>query len=155
MLETQPASNAAGDSRVTSIVLLEFDRVVNEIYHLKWQELTEDELLDAAWAYYFFSVQFRENLQIARRLYPDDVNLRQLEREECGTDNLSPWPGVATAGEKMDHDEFMRRLLQLSDMTEQRRQRLEALGREYPARRPRARSRDKGAEHRELRGWRP
>jgi hypothetical protein len=105
--------------------------VIDEICHLKWQELSEDELFDAAWAYYFFSVQFRENLQIARRLYPDDSNLRRLEREECDTDNLSPWPGVAAAAERMDHDEFMRRLLRLSDMTAQRRQRLEALGREY------------------------
>jgi len=51
----------------------------------------------------------RENLEIARRLYPNDTKLQQLEREECNTDNLSPWPGVASAAEKMNHDEFMRR----------------------------------------------
>jgi hypothetical protein len=51
----------------------------------------------------------RENLEIARRLYPNDTKLQQLEREECNTDNLSHWPGVASAAEKMNHDEFMRR----------------------------------------------
>lgn len=114
-----------------STTLLEADRVVDEICSLKWQELTEDELLDAAWAYYFFSVQFRENLQIARKLHPHDGNLRQLELEECATDNLSPWPGVAAFGEKMNHDEFMRRALCLTILEEQRQHRLAALGHDY------------------------
>ena len=58
-------------------------------------------------------IQFRESLAEARRLYPADADLRRLEAEECATDNLSPWPGVAAAGERMDHDEFIRRTLAL------------------------------------------
>ena len=37
--------------------------------------------------------------------------MQELRAGECATDNLSPWPGVAQPGERMDHDEFMRRLL--------------------------------------------
>ena len=70
-------------------------------------------MLAVANAYYFFSVQFRENLQIACQLYPNDCALQALRAEECDTDNLSPWRGVAEVGEKLDHDEFMRRALAL------------------------------------------
>jgi len=66
-----------------------------------------------ALAYHFFSVQFRENLEIACRLNPNDDNLKHLHREECNTDNLSPWKNIAEAGEAMNHDEFIRRLLTL------------------------------------------
>jgi hypothetical protein len=116
---------------VRSRGLLEVDSVIGEICGLRWQELTEDELLDVAWAYYFFSIQFRENLQIARSLYPGDDNLRRLEHEECGTDNLSPWPGVAAPGEKMNHDEFMRRVLLLSEIASEKQRKLESLGHDY------------------------
>jgi hypothetical protein len=116
---------------VRSRGLLEVDNVIEEICGLRWQELTEDELLDVAWAYYFFSIQFRENLQIARSLYPGDDNLRRLEQEECGTDNLSPWPGVAAVDEKMNHDEFMRRVLLLSDIASEKQRKLESLGHDY------------------------
>lgn len=76
--------------------------------------MSSADLTSVAWAYYFFSVQFRENLEIARTLYPADRLLRQLAQEECNTDNLSPWPRVANTGEKLNHDEFMKRLLRLS-----------------------------------------
>jgi hypothetical protein len=87
--------------------------------------------LDIARIYYYFSIQFRENLQIARELYPDDEKLRQLEASECNTDNLSPWPGVVDAGEKVDHDEFMRRLLLLSPADDGRRHKLDLMGHAY------------------------
>jgi hypothetical protein len=87
--------------------------VIDEICGLNWKGINRDDLFSAAWAYYFFSIQFRENLQIARALYPDDANLKQLEDEECDTHNLSPWPGIALPGERMNHDEFMRRSLEL------------------------------------------
>jgi hypothetical protein len=60
-----------------------------------------------------FSIQFRENIEIACHFYLDDLRLRLLVQEECNTDDLSPWPGVASTGEKINHDEFMRRLLKL------------------------------------------
>jgi len=109
-----------------------YEKVVDEISQLDWSGLTQDDLVDVAWAYYHFSVQFRENLQIACQLYPQD-KLQQLEQEECNTSNLSPWPGVAAAGEKMNHDEFMRRLLQLSPISEERRSNLERIGQSYLA----------------------
>src|SRR5215472_4746666 len=40
----------------------------------------------------------------------------RLDHGERNTDNLSPWPGVAAAGEKMNHDEFMRRTLELTEI---------------------------------------
>jgi hypothetical protein len=109
----------------------EYRRVIAEICDLSWGKLTEDETLDLAWAYYFFSVQFRENLEIARELYPDDEKLQELEQGECNTDNLSPWPGVASAGEKLNHDEFMKRLLTLAPIPEDKRQFFQGLGNCY------------------------
>ena len=91
----------------------DYKKVVDEICHLRWAELTEQDCIDVAWAYYFFSVQFRESLELTRRMFPNDDKLAELEEGECDTDNLSPWPGVAQAGERMNHDEFMRRLLNL------------------------------------------
>jgi len=87
--------------------------VIAEICTLRWEALGSDDMLRVAQAYYYFSIQFRENLEIACRLRPGDAKLRELHRGECDTDNLSPWPGVAEPGERMDHDEFMRRALAL------------------------------------------
>ena len=112
----------------------EYETVINEICRLNWRNLTQDELTGVAWAYCFFSIQFRENLEIARELYPDDHKLGQLEQEECNTRNLSPWPGVADIGEKMNHDEFMRRLLKLSIIDNERRHRFEKIGQWYLSR---------------------
>jgi hypothetical protein len=69
----------------------------------------------ATCAYYYFSIQFRENLLVACRLYPRDPALRRLLEDqasklvsvECKTDKLSPWPDVALDGEPRDHDKFM------------------------------------------------
>jgi hypothetical protein len=118
---------------LTEIVIetSEYRQVIAEICNLAWSRITEAECIDVAWAYYFFSVQFRENLVVARELFPDDDKLRSLEREECCTDNLSPWPGVAAAGEKMNHDDFMRRLLDLSPIPEETRLRYEEEGKRY------------------------
>jgi hypothetical protein len=104
------------------------------ICNLNWSALAEQDLIAVAWAYYFFSIQFRENLEIARDLHPDDVGLAQLDRGERDTDNLSPWPSVAAPGERMHHDEFMRRALTLATLDERQRHRLAAIGQSYLAR---------------------
>jgi hypothetical protein len=106
---------------------------VDRICDLDWSGITEEEFIDVAWAYYYFSIQFRENLTIACEMFPHDSKLQQLEREECATDNLSPWPGVAARGEKMNHDEFMRRLLQLTPISDQKRWDFEEAGERYLA----------------------
>jgi hypothetical protein len=111
-----------------------YEGVVNDICDLNWQNIAQANLIDVAWAYYYFSVQFRENLEIARGLYPDDDRLRRLDLDERDTDNLSPWLGVAAIGERMNHDEFMRRTLELTVIVESRRRRLEAIGQSYLAR---------------------
>jgi hypothetical protein len=111
----------------------EYKRVINEICCLKWADLTSDDMMAVAWGYYFFSIQFREHLEIARDMHPGDTKLQQLEREECDTSNLSPWPEVAAPGEKMNHDEFMRRALELSPLPIDRVLRLEAIGAGYLA----------------------
>ena len=110
---------------------IESEKIVNEICGLRWRNLNSEDLTDVMWAYYHFSVQFRESLEIACRLYPNDLKLYQLKLEECDTDNLSPWPGVASRGEKMNHDEFMRRLLILSSVDRYRQRRLEDIGQRY------------------------
>ena len=90
-----------------------FDAVIDGIGRMAWEQLDSDEVMRVAKAYYYFSVQFRENLEIARALHPDDAKLAELWEGECDTDNLSPFPDVAAPGERMNHDEFMRRLLTL------------------------------------------
>jgi hypothetical protein len=105
--------------------------IIDEICSLNWSALTEEDLTSVAWAYYYFSIQFRESLEIVCTLHPEDTNLQQLRREECDTDNLSPWPGVAKTGERMNHDEFMRRLLLLSPIIEARQSALSEIGRSY------------------------
>ncbi len=110
-----------------------YRQVINEICDLKWSKLTTDDMVSVAWGYYYFSIQFRENLEIARELYPDDAKLQRLEQEECDTSNLSPWPGVAMPGEKMNHDEFMYRALALSPIPVEKSARLKSIGAEYLA----------------------
>jgi len=108
-----------------------YPAVIDEICGLKWTKLSSADLTNVAWAYYYFSVQFREKLEIARRLYPNDENLLELDQGERNTANLSPWPGVAAAGEAMNHDEFMRRTLLLSPVEDSRRTALDAHGKAY------------------------
>ena len=108
-----------------------FVSTIKEIGDLEWTRLSEQQCVDAAWAYYFFSIQFRENLETARRLYPGDEKLLDLDRGECDTDNLSPWPGVAEPGERMNHDEFMRRALALRPISETSRQFFNEHGKRY------------------------
>lgn len=115
------------------LVRFQFRQVVDEICNLEWQSLTSSEMIATAHAYYYFSIQFRENLLEARSLYPDDGKLLQLEEGECNTDNLSPWPGVAADGERMDHDEFMRRALDLLPIEPERAVQIRDIGEAYLA----------------------
>jgi hypothetical protein len=103
--------NSWQDIDSTPSVRFDFEAVIDDICGMQWQALTAGELMQTAKAYYYFSIQFRENLEIACRLYPADPLLQKLREGECDTDNLSPWPGVAEIHERLDHDEFMRRLL--------------------------------------------
>ena len=97
--------------QATSAPKFVFDSVIDGICRMAWGDLDSDDVMRVAKAYYYFSIQFRENLEIARARLPDDEKLAELYAGECDTDNLSPWPGVAAPGERMNHDEFMRRLL--------------------------------------------
>lgn len=108
-----------------------YEQLIDEICDLNWTGLSEAELISVAWAYYHFSVQFRECLEIARKLYPDDELLLELEHGECNTSNLSPWPGVAATDEKMNHDEFMRRTLALTAISDEKRRALQKSGQTY------------------------
>jgi hypothetical protein len=127
---TLPISGPWSSRKVASNQF-QYHTVIDEICELGWANLGRHNLLNVAWVYYFFSVQFRENLEIACDLYPDDVKLQQLKLEECDTENLSPWPGVVNPGERINHDEFVRRLLTLSPISVRRRKRLEEIGRRY------------------------
>jgi hypothetical protein len=108
-----------------------YEQVIDDICDLNWVSLTQEDLINIAWVYYYFSTQFRESLEITRRLYPNDDRLRQLDLGERDTDNLSPWPGVAAKGERMHHDEFMRRTLELTPISDSSRRRLETIGQSY------------------------
>jgi hypothetical protein len=88
-----------------------FDQVIDGICRMAWDELNNDEIMRVAKAYYYFSIQFRENLEIACARHPGDDKLAELWTGECDTDNLSPYEDVAAPGERLNHDEFMRRLL--------------------------------------------
>jgi hypothetical protein len=106
--------------------------ILDQICDLNWSSLDRQGITAVGWAYYYFSIQFRENLMVAYRLYPGDL-LKRLVQGECDTDNLSPWPGVVEAGEKVNHDEFMRRLLDLAPIEPATRQRIEEAGASYLA----------------------
>jgi len=108
-----------------------YRRIVDEINALDWSSLSREEVVNTAWTYYFFSVQFCETVGIARRLHPDDRSLEELDAGERNTDNLSPCPGVVAVGERVDHDEFMRRTLQLETIDPARERRLKAIGASY------------------------
>ena len=108
-----------------------YRQIIKNISNLNWAGLDRDGISAVAWAYYFFSIQFRENLEVACRLHPEDPALEDLRSEECNTDNLSPWPGVTTVGEKVDHDEFMRRVLLLTVIDAETRVRIEQAGQAY------------------------
>jgi len=110
---------------------LAFEKVIDDICRLNWENLTEEELVGVAWVYYYFSTQFGESLEIARKLHPDDEQLLELDRGERDTDNLSPWPGVAATGERMNHDEFMRRTLELERIPAIQQRNLAAIGQAY------------------------
>ena len=110
-----------------------YKKLIHDICNLNWTSLSPEDLTSVAWAYYYFSIQFRECLDIARGLYPDDERLIELDRGERDTSNLSPWPGVAAPGEKMNHDEFMRRALELTQIPESRKRQLTAIGQGYLA----------------------
>jgi hypothetical protein len=56
-----------------------YKQIISEICDLSWTVLNEEDLIRVAWAYYHFSVQFRECLQIARDLYPEDERLLELD----------------------------------------------------------------------------
>jgi hypothetical protein len=109
------------------------DKAVARICDLDWRNRSEHDMVAVAWAYYYFSVQFRESLEICCAFYPDDQDLARLKLEECDTSNLSPFPGVALPGEKMNHDEFMRRLLELSPVSQHEREFFETIGEAYLA----------------------
>ena len=112
---------------------LQYHNTIDDICRLEWSTLTSQEMISATWAYYYFSIQFRENLKIACALYPYDEKLKDLEREECDTDNLSPWPAVAAVGERMNHDEYMRRALAMCCLDSDRLCHLIAAGERYLA----------------------
>lgn len=114
-----------------NLVISRYKIVIAQIGRLRWTEIDSDELIAAATAYYYFSIQFRENLTIAASMFPDDQKLAHLMSEECDTDNLSPWPAVAAPDERMNHDEFMRRALSLSTLPEERAKATEAAGLAY------------------------
>lgn len=110
-----------------------YQTIIDEIDKLNWKSLSRAELMAACRAYYYFSTQFVDAVHIACDLYPLDEQLVELRKGECDTDNLSPYPGIAAKGEKMNHDEFMRRTIEMASLDRATRERVDELGREYLA----------------------
>ncbi len=110
-----------------------YQSVIHDIANLNWSILTQEELIAVSGAYYYFSVQFREGLEIACELFPSDENLIELRNGECETNNLSPCPNIASDGERMNHDEFMRRVVAMAPLDPGERSRIERFGRSYLA----------------------
>lgn len=110
---------------------LGYERVVDQMVDLHWQDLNRQDLMVVANAYYYFSVQFCETVEIACRQYPTDQQLIALRAGERDTDNLSPYPGIAADGERMNHDEFMWRVVAMSGLDQATRDRVSKLGAAY------------------------
>jgi hypothetical protein len=85
--------------------------VIDRICDMPWETINNDEIMRIAKAYYYFSIQFRENLVLACAQHPNDLFLKELYKAECNTDNLSPYEGITRGQERINHDEFLRRLL--------------------------------------------
>jgi hypothetical protein len=118
---------------MTVNTLNRYQTTIDEMGSLNWSKLNREELTAACCAYYYFSVQFVECVHIACDLYPGDANLIALREGECDTDNLSPYPGIAKLGERMNHDEFMRRVFVMAMLDPAEQERVEQLGRSYLA----------------------
>lgn len=114
-------------------VVNRYQSVINEIEQLKWDSLLSAELMAVCRAYYYFSRQFVEAVHIACELYPTDERLMELRAGECNTDNLSPYPSVAAPGEKMDHDLFMMRTIEMASLDPSEKRRIDKLGHDYAA----------------------
>src|SRR5208283_3032112 len=110
-----------------------YHAVIDEIGNLNWSVLTRDELMAACCAYSYFSVVAVSLNHIHCVLYPSDRKLIELREGECDPDNLSPSPGIAKKGEKMNHDEFMRRVVAMSSLEQATRDKVDNLGRAYLA----------------------
>ena len=108
-----------------------YKNIIDEIGNMNWPRLSHHELMSVCRAYYYFSRQFVEAVNIACALYPDDEHLSALREGECDTDNLSPYPDIAKEGEKMNHDEFMRRLIVAATLDKETQNRVDVLGHEY------------------------
>ena len=112
-------------------IVTRYKTVIDQIGELNWQALDRKELMAVCRAYYYFSKQFVDAVHIACELYPSDRQLIELREGECDTDNLSPYPGVAEKHEKMNHDEFMRRTIEMASLDGAARKHVDTLGREY------------------------
>jgi|tagenome__1003787_1003787.scaffolds.fasta_scaffold20922369_1 hypothetical protein len=110
-----------------------YQQIVDEICRFRWSEINRSELLAVSQAYYYFSVQFCETVEMACRLHPFDHLLAELREGQCNSDDLSPYPGVAQPSERMDHGEYMRRVLAMSSLDRNTRARVEQLGMAYLA----------------------
>ncbi len=110
-----------------------YQTIIDEISQFNWQGLDREELMMACRAYYYFSRQFVDAVHIACDLFPSDQKLIYLREGECDTDNLSPYPGIAEKGERMNHDEFMRRVVESASLDQAARDRVDKIGREYLA----------------------
>lgn len=110
-----------------------YQQIVDEICHFRWSEIDRNELLAVSQAYYYFSVQFCETVEMACRLHPFDPLLAELREGQCNSDDLSPYPGVAEPNEKLDLGEFMRRVLAMSSLDRETRARVAQLGAAYLA----------------------
>jgi hypothetical protein len=110
-----------------------YQRVIEDIDQFNWRQLEREELMSVCRAYYYFSSQFVEAVHIACGLFPSDQKLIELREGECDTNNLSPYPGIAEKGERMNHDEFMKRVVGSASLDPATRDRVDNLGREYLA----------------------
>tara|TARA_B100001989_G_C24540621_1_gene467343 strand:- start:1554 stop:2237 length:684 start_codon:yes stop_codon:yes gene_type:complete len=104
---------------------------VERICNLGWEDLSENQVKRALHGFYFFSQKFVDNLRTASNLYPEDDGIKSLMQEELNTDNLSPYNGVADEGEAMDHDVFLRRVIQISGLSEEENEELFTKGKQY------------------------
>jgi hypothetical protein len=133
MYFVQPLYFGSLEAVMTIVTIQRYQRVINEICDFNWPDLSREDLMAVSMAYYYFSVQFCEAVRIACGLYPTDRKLASLREGELDTNNLSPCVGIADEGEKMNHDEFMRRVVRMSSLEKATQDRIKSLGFAYLA----------------------
>lgn len=95
---------------------VQYKSVVEKIKNLNWENLPPEDLQKLMYLSYASAREFAESLRIARDLYPDNENLKDMAEGELQTSNLS-FEDYNQAGDHADFLEFFLKKHNLLEVT--------------------------------------